>query len=101
LNKGSSRPKIRKRRFYPSKRKVCSFCRDNIADIDYKDVSRLRQYTSDTGKIERRRKTGTCAKHQRSLAKAIKRARYLALLPYASIHISENGAEYKRRRDAT
>ena len=99
--KGRSKPKGKKRRFYTPKRKVCSFCKENIAVIDYKDISRLRQYISDTGKIERRRETGTCAKHQRALASAIKRARHLALLPYASTHINENGAEHKRSKDAS
>ena len=68
------------RRFYP-RRKVCSFCVDKIEAINYKDSQRLRRYVSDWGKIESRRKTGTCAPHQRMLATAIKRARYVALLP--------------------
>ena len=69
------------------KPKVCHFCVDKVA-IDYKDVPRLRKYISDRGKIEPRRRTGVCAKHQRRLALAIKRARYLALLPYTPAHIS-------------
>ena len=76
---------------YVSRRKVCSFCKDKTTIIDYKDMMKLRQYISDRGKIEPRRKTGTCAKHQRLLATAIKRARYLALLPYVSAHIREAG----------
>ena len=73
------------------KPKVCAFCVENIA-IDYKDISRLRKYISDRGKIEPRRRTGVCAKHQRRLALAIKRARFLALLPYISSHyVPENG----------
>jgi len=76
---------------YVPRRKVCSFCKDKTTIIDYKDMMRLRQYISDRGKIEPRRKTGTCAKHQRLLATAIKRARYLALLPYVSAHIREMG----------
>lgn len=63
------------------KRKVCAFCADKIA-IDYKDVARLRKYITENGKILPRRQTGTCAKHQRELANAIKRARYMALIPY-------------------
>ena len=63
------------------KRKVCAFCTDKIA-IDYKDVARLRKYITEKGKILPRRQTGTCAKHQRELANAIKRARYMALIPY-------------------
>ena len=76
----------RARRFIV-KPKVCAFCADKIA-IDYKDIGRLRRYVSDRGKIEPRRRTGVCAKHQRSLALAIKRARFLALLPYAPSHIN-------------
>ena len=66
------------------RKKVCAFCVDKIQDIDYKDVPRLRRYLSDRGKIVPRRVTGTCARHQRQLTVAIKRARHLALLPYIS-----------------
>ena len=76
---------------YIPKRKFCSFCSDKVKGIDYKDPLKLRQYISDRGKIEPRRKTGTCAKHQRTLAVAIKRARHLALLPYVPAHIHETG----------
>jgi small subunit ribosomal protein S18 len=76
---------------YVPKRKVCAFCSDKIKDIDYKDPVKLRQYVSDRGKIDPRRKTGTCAKHQRALAVAIKRARHLALLPYVPEHIHKTG----------
>lgn len=69
------------------RRKVCAFCADKNAQIDYKDVARLRRFVSDRGKIEPRRKTGTCAKHQRTLSVALKRARYLALVPYTPEHI--------------
>jgi len=72
---------------YVPRRKICSFCSDKVKEIDYKDPIKLRPYISDRGKIQSRRKTGTCAKHQRALAVAIKRARYLALLPYAPTHI--------------
>ena len=58
-----------------------------MRDIDYKQVDVLRRYLSDRGKIKVRRKTGTCARHQRRLALAIKRARYLALLPYTADHL--------------
>ena len=64
-----------------AKRKVCSFCVDKIEHIDYKDAPRLRRYLSERGKILPRRITGTCAKHQRQLTVAIKRARHIALLP--------------------
>lgn len=73
----------RGRRFRP-RRKVCSFCVDKVKDINYKDVETIRRFIDGHGKIIPRRKTGTCAKHQRRLALAIKRARHLALLPFAA-----------------
>jgi small subunit ribosomal protein S18 len=69
---------------YTPRRKVCAFCADNIGEVDYKDIGRLRRHLSERGKIEPRRKLGTCAKHQRSLTVAIKRARHLALLPFTT-----------------
>ena len=75
------RPMNRDRR---PRRKVCAFCADKIEMIDYKDVPRLRRYLSERGKIVPRRVTGTCARHQRQLTIAIKRARHLALLPYVT-----------------
>jgi small subunit ribosomal protein S18 len=74
-------------RDFRSRRKVCAFCVDHVREIDYKDVSRLRRYLSDRGKIEPRRKTGTCAKHQRRLSVALKNARHMALMPYTASHI--------------
>ena len=65
-------------------RKVCQFCVDKIDYIDYKDVARLRRCMSERAKILPRRVTGTCARHQRDLTMAIKRARHLALLPYSN-----------------
>ncbi len=70
----------RKRRFF--RKKVCRFCSDKIKEVDYKDVKRLRGYLTERGKIVPARVTGTCAKHQRQLSRAIKRARFLGLLPY-------------------
>ena len=75
------RPMNRNRR---SRKKVCAFCVDKIGQIDYKDVPRLRRFLSERGKIIPRRVTGTCARHQRQLTTAIKRARHLAFLPYVS-----------------
>ena len=66
------------------RKKVCAFCVDKIDVIDYKDISRLRRFISERAKILPRRVTGTCARHQRELTIAIKRARYLALIPYTS-----------------
>jgi small subunit ribosomal protein S18 len=65
-------------------RKVCNFCVEKIDEIDYKEVSRLRRYVSERGKILPRRVTGTCARHQRRLTVALKRARHIALLPYTA-----------------
>ena len=72
---------------YTPHRKVCGFCVDKIEHIDYKDIGRLRRYVSDRGKIEPRRKMGTCSRHQRRLTLALKRARFLALLPYTPEHV--------------
>lgn len=66
------------------RRKVCSFCVDKVEVIDYKDVARLRRFMSERAKILPRRVTGTCARHQRELTVAIKRARQIALLPYTA-----------------
>lgn len=66
------------------RKKVCSFCVDRVENIDYKDISRLRRFVSERAKILPRRVTGTCARHQRELTVAVKRARYLALMPYTS-----------------
>ena len=66
------------------RKKVCSFCVDKVECIDYKDINKLNKYTSDRAKILPRRVTGTCAKHQRQLTVAIKRARHIAILPYIS-----------------
>jgi small subunit ribosomal protein S18 len=74
---------------YVPRRKICFFCRDKIEFIDYKDPAKLRPYITDRGKISPRRKSGTCAKHQRALAMAIKRARHLALLPYVASHMQK------------
>ena len=64
------------------KRKVCSFCAEKATYIDYKEINRLRRFVTERGKILPRRVSGNCARHQRALAVAIKRARELALLPY-------------------
>ncbi|HAI52264.1 MAG: 30S ribosomal protein S18 [Limnochordia bacterium] len=64
------------------RRKICSFCVDKIDRIDYKEVGRLRRYVTERGKILPRRITGNCARHQRQLTTAIKRARFMALMPY-------------------
>jgi small subunit ribosomal protein S18 len=70
-------------RFRRPRRKSCRFCADKVVAIDYKDFNRLRSFVSDRGKIVPSRMTGTCASHQRELTQAIKRARNIALLPFA------------------
>ncbi len=64
------------------RKKVCVFCQEKVEVIDYKDLNRLKKFVTESGKMLPRRMTGTCAKHQRELSKAIKRARVAALLPF-------------------
>ena len=73
-----------RRRGRRGRRKVCSFCIDKVDYVDYKEVGRLRRYLSERGKILPRRINGNCARHQRQLTVAIKRARQVALLPYTA-----------------
>jgi len=80
-DKGEGKGGMRMRR---AKKKVCAFCVDKVTDIDYKDVAKIRKFISERGKILPRRISGNCAKHQRQLTMAIKRARHVALLPYTA-----------------
>jgi len=80
------------------RRKPCQFCKDKIEQVDYKDVPTLRKFVSDRGKIRTRRITGACRRHQNQIARAVKRARELALLPYAAEPVRE-GAGGGRDRD--
>jgi len=75
---------------YVPKRRVCLFCADKTQVIDYRNPEKLLNFITDRGKIAPRRKSGTCARHQRILARAIKRARHLAMLPQAPVHIRES-----------
>ncbi|HID39927.1 MAG TPA: 30S ribosomal protein S18 [Calditrichaeota bacterium] len=88
--KTKTKQAARPRRYAPRK-KVCAFCAENIDEIDYKQVELLRRFISERGRIQPRRKLGTCAKHQRRLARAIKRARHLALLPFSPEHARTSG----------
>ncbi len=81
--KGRSRPGGK----YVPRRKICIFCTQKSEKIDYKDPVKLRRFISERAKIDPRRRSGTCARHQRVMAIAIKRARHLALLPYVPAHI--------------
>ena len=71
-----------KKPYKPARKKVCAFCTDKVEAIDYKDGAKLRKYITEKGKILPRRQTGVCAKHQRELTTAIKRARCMAILPF-------------------
>jgi small subunit ribosomal protein S18 len=79
---GGPRGRFQRRRF-------CAFCVEKIEKIDYKDVNTLRRFISDQGQIDSRRRSGTCARHQRRLTLAVKRARILALLPYTAEHVRQ------------
>lgn len=74
--------KLPKKNYKQQKKKVCAFCVDKVETIDYKDASKLRKYMTEKGKILPSRQTGVCAKHQRELARAIKRARIMSILPF-------------------
>ncbi len=79
------------------RRRGCEFCIDKVNEVDYKDLDLLRRYVGDRGKIEARRKAGVCARHQRVVAQAIKRARHIALLPFTAEHIRVSGVLSGRR----
>ena len=78
-----------------TRRKPCPYCRDKVDQVDYKDISSLRRFISDRGKIRSRRITGACRRHQVQIARAVKRARELALLPY----VNEGGRDDNPRRE--
>jgi small subunit ribosomal protein S18 len=82
-----------------SRRKPCPYCRDKIDQVDFKDISLLRRFVSDRGKIRSRRITGACRRHQSQVARAIKRARELALLPYVTEGNEHRGGRGDRDRD--
>jgi small subunit ribosomal protein S18 len=77
-------------RRYSARPKICQFCADKNIAIDYKAYDMLRRYVTEDGKIRPRRQTGTCARHQRALASAIKRARHIALLPFVGESWTDN-----------
>jgi small subunit ribosomal protein S18 len=85
------------------RRKPCPYCKDKIDQVDYKDIDALRRFVSEKGKIRSRRITGACRRHQSQIARAVKRARELALLPYVSDHAGkdedERGGRGGRGRD--
>lgn len=79
-------------------RRYCYFCREKVDYIDYKDVGLLKRFISDKGKIRPRRVTGTCTQHQKKLAKAVKNAREMALLPYSTREESTGLKRGRKRR---
>lgn len=87
-------------RRYTHRPKVCQFCGDSNAKIDYKDTHLLSRLTTEEGKIRPRRQTGTCAKHQRQVATAVKRARHIALLPYTEGSLSDQMERASRRNSS-
>lgn len=82
----SRNPKRRDRKGGPGRRKSCPFCKDKIEHVDWRDTASLRRFISDRGKLRSRRMTGACRHHQSEIARAVKRARELALLPYVGEH---------------
>jgi small subunit ribosomal protein S18 len=79
-----SRPQRGRGRRFSRRPRVCQFCADKTKKLDYKQIDLLKRYVTDQGKIRSRRETGACAKHQRMVAKAVKRARHMALLPFSA-----------------
>ena len=92
----TGKPRRDGRRYVP-RRRVCAFCADKSKTIDFREPAKLRRYVSDAGKIESRRRSAACAKHQRRLSTEIKRARHLALLPYVIGHVRQTGGMVVRR----
>jgi small subunit ribosomal protein S18 len=80
------------------KRRNCFFCKEHVAEIDYKNVNQLRRYISEKGKIRSRRITGACRRHQVQIAQAVKRAREMALLPYVAEGTEGSGGGGRRDR---
>ena len=101
MAKQRSRPTRRrdKKGERPGRRKPCPYCKDKIDQVDYKDIATLRRFISDRGKIRSRRITGACRRHQNQVARAVKRARELALLPYVTeSNEREEGGRGRRDR---
>ena len=84
-------PGGRPRGRFVRRRKVCAFCVEKVTHIDYKEIDKIRRFVSERAKIEPRRRTGVCAKHQRALRGAIQRARQIALVPFVAYHAHSGG----------
>ena len=99
-SKGKPRPdRKRGRPLDPTRRRYCHFCKDKVVGVDYKDLDALRRCISERGKIKSRRVTGTCRRHQRQVAVAVKRAREMALLPYVAEGSDDSAGGRGGRRD--
>ena len=85
LRTKSDKPIKKKDKFLLARKRTCRFCADKVKELDYKEAKRMEAFIKERGKIVSSRITGNCAKHQRSLTEAIKRSRFLALLPYTRI----------------
>ena len=88
---GPGGPGGRPRGRFVRRRKVCAFCVEKVTHIDYKEIDKIRRFVSERAKIEPRRRTGVCAKHQRALRTAIQRARQIALVPFVAYHAYSGG----------
>ena len=98
--KAKPRPPRKGRPIDPARRRYCSFCKEKVDEVDYKDVTALRRFVSERGKIKTRRVSGACRRHQRQIAVAVKRAREMALLPYTtSVSGGDDRRGGRRRRD--
>ncbi len=98
-SKGQPRAPRKGRPIDPARRRYCSFCKEKVDEVDYKDVATLRHYVSNRGKIKTRRVSGACRRHQRQVATAIKFAREMALLPYTVSVSGEEKRGGRRGRD--
>jgi small subunit ribosomal protein S18 len=98
-SKGQARAPRKGRPVDPARRRYCSFCKEKIDEVDYKDVATLRRFVSNRGKIKTRRVSGACRRHQRQVATAIKYAREMALLPYTVSVSGEEKRGGRRGRD--
>jgi small subunit ribosomal protein S18 len=98
-SKGQARAPRKGRPIDPARRRYCSFCKEKVDEVDYKDVATLRHYVSNRGKIKTRRVSGACRRHQRQVATAIKFAREMALLPYTVSVSGEEKRGGRRGRD--
>jgi small subunit ribosomal protein S18 len=97
-SKAPTRARGKNRPVNPARRRYCRLCEDKVDEVDYKDVTTLRRFVSDRGKIKTRRVSGACRRHQRQLAEAIKNAREMALLPYVASVAAGDDRRGGRRR---